>query len=187
MISTGLSAGLWAISESGSSASRTPNLTRMKRTQTVFFTNRRETDGSLCHAMALRVPSNPPIAAHGHDVFVLTIGMDIVRLSGVEAMNMGKTIGWYTGVGKVEIGTKLKLRDGSRIEAAQIVAELYKGGAGALKVAQELLRADDQIQIRVSTTRKSLYAQAAKREGITLSKWALAALDAALDAPKGGK
>jgi hypothetical protein len=64
--------------------------------------------------------------------------------------------------------------------AAETVAALYRGGPEALKAARELLRADDQIQIRCSRVKKKRYAEAAERAGVTLSRWILSKLDAAL-------
>lgn len=59
------------------------------------------------------------------------------------------------------------------------------GGVEALRVAEEITRADDQIQIRVSKARKALYADAAKRAGFVrggkpnVSAWLVSLADAA--------
>lgn len=61
--------------------------------------------------------------------------------------------------------------------------DLAGGGIEALRVAERLIAdngADAQIQLRVSATRKRLYADAAKRAGKTLTRWLIDAADKAV-------
>jgi len=64
---------------------------------------------------------------------------------------------------------------------------LMGGGVEALRVAEEITRADDQIQIRVSRARKELYAAAAKRAGFVrggkpnVSAWLISLADDAAE------
>jgi len=74
-------------------------------------------------------------------------------------------------------------RKGSISHAAQTVAALHRGGLGALRAAEELVRAapsTGHLQVRISQTRKAAYAAAAREAGVTLSAWVLAQLDAAV-------
>lgn len=73
-----------------------------------------------------------------------------------------------------------KPRKGHRAKVVEQLAALRRGGADAVKVAAELASADGHLQIRVSTARKLLYVEAAKRAGKTLSAWAIEQLDKAV-------
>lgn len=67
-----------------------------------------------------------------------------------------------------------------RKTAADQVVALARGGLDAIRVAEELVRNDDWLQVRVSKTRKGLYSAAAKAAGLSLSAWVLRQLDNSL-------
>ena len=69
----------------------------------------------------------------------------------------------------------------SRRKASDQLRDLTGGGLAALRAAADLIRADGQLQVRVSAARKALYQQAAKGERLSLSAWILRTLDAEIE------
>lgn len=67
-----------------------------------------------------------------------------------------------------------------RRTAVDDLRALAGGGIDALRVAEELTRTDDYLQVRCSKARKAIYAAAAKRAGAkSLSAWVISVLDSA--------
>ena len=63
--------------------------------------------------------------------------------------------------------------------AVDELRDLAAGGLASLRAAERLVNADGQIQIRVSKSRKALYAKAAELEGKTLTRWLIDLADKA--------